>query len=266
MNDGAIERDITPAQDDLSRPEQSVPAESAGTPLPAPPAISRLRARHGHRDGADLIAALRDEFGDKFAVISSFGIESAVLLDLVASVDKAIPVIFLDTNELFDETHAYRDQLEAHLGLTDIRQILPDAAELKEAEELWRRDPDRCCALRKVAPLLRAARDFSVLADGRKRFHGATRAALSTFEEGAMGVIKVSPLARWSEEQIKEHFERRGLPAHPLAVQGFRSVGCWPCSRAALPGEGPRDGRWAGRAKAECGIHTIDAALMSSGL
>jgi len=229
-------------------------------------AIGRLRARHGHRDGAELISSLREEIGDKFAVISSFGIESAVLLDLVASVDKAIPVIFLDTGELFDETHIYKTQLEAHLGLTDIRQILPTREELTEAEELWRRDADRCCHIRKVLPLQRAAEGFSVLADGRKRFHGATRATLSTFEEGAMGVIKVSPLARWSEEQIQEHFQRRGLPAHPLAAQNFRSVGCWPCSRAARPGEGPRDGRWAGHAKAECGIHTLDAAMMSSEL
>jgi len=229
--------------------------------------ISGLRARHGHRDGAELIAALREEFGDRFGVISSFGIESAVLLDLVASVDKAIPVIFLDTNELYDETHAYKAQLEAHLGLTNIRQILPSDAELTEAEELWRSDTDRCCYLRKVVPLHRAAQGFAVLADGRKRFHGANRASLSTFERGSMDIIKVSPLARWSEDEIRGHFESRGLPAHPLAAQGFRSVGCWPCSRAALPGEGPRDGRWAGKAKAECGIHElVDAAHMSSEL
>lgn len=228
--------------------------------------IGRLRAQHGHRDGAELISALRDEFGDRFGVTSSFGIESAVLLDLVASVDKAIPVIFLDTNELFDETHAYQAQLAAQLGLTGIRHILPDASELKEAEELWRRDTDRCCYLRKVAPLYRAAQGFTVLGDGRKRFHGANRATLSTFEEGAMGIIKVSPLARWGEDRIDSHFRSRGLPVHPLAAQGFRSVGCWPCSRAALPGEGPRDGRWAGQAKAECGIHLVDAAHMSSEL
>jgi phosphoadenosine phosphosulfate reductase len=229
-------------------------------------AIGRLRAQHGHRDGAELISALRDEFADRFGVISSFGIESAVLLDLVASVDRAIPVIFLDTNELFDETLIYCERLVAHLGLTDVRHILPNDAELAEASELWRRDPDRCCSLRKVAPLHRAAQGFAVLADGRKRFHGANRATLSTFEEGAMGIVKASPLARWDEDRIETHFQRGGLPAHPLAAQGFRSIGCWPCSRAALPGEGPREGRWSGRPKAECGIHLIDAAYVSSEL
>jgi phosphoadenosine phosphosulfate reductase len=228
--------------------------------------IGRLRAQHGHRDGAELISALRDEFGDRFGVTSSFGIESAVLLDLVASVDKAIPVIFLDTNELYDETYAYHAQLEAQLGLTGIRRVTPSDGELAEAEELWRTDTDRCCHLRKVAPLFRAAQGFAVLGDGRKRFHGANRATLSTFESGAMGVIKVSPLARWSAEQIDAHFRTRGLPAHPLAARGFRSVGCWPCSRATLPGEGPRDGRWSGQVKAECGIHLVDAAHMSSEL
>ena len=228
--------------------------------------LGRLRQQYGPLGGAALIAALREEFGQSFGVISSFGIESAVLLDLVASVDRAIPVIFLDTGELFDETLAYREQLVTHLGLTDVRHILPNDAELAEASELWRRDTDRCCALRKVAPLHRAAEGFSVLADGRKRFHGANRAVMEVFEQGDLGVVKVSPLARWPEEQLREHFRSRGLPAHPLAAQGFRSVGCWPCSRAALPGEGPRDGRWAGSSKAECGIHLVDASHMSSEL
>jgi len=263
MNDGEIKGGVAyPAPSGSSLHSSEYRASRV-----APDTLGRLRARHGHRDGAELIAALRDEFGERFGVISSFGIESAVLLDLVASVDKAIPVIFLDTNELFDETYAYRAQLEAYFGLTDIRQILPSDAELAEAEEMWRHDADRCCFLRKVAPLKRAARGFAVLADGRKRFHGANRAALPLFEAGAMGIVKASPLARWSEAEIRDHFQRRNLPAHPLAGQGFRSVGCWPCSRAALPGEGPRDGRWAGQVKAECGIHQlVDAAHLSSEL
>ena len=217
--------------------------------------LEELRRLHGRRDGADLVAAMAAEFPGRLGVISSFGIESAVLLDLVASVDKALPVIFLDTGELFDQTHDYRETLVAHFGLTDVRRISPLPEDLKEAEELWRTDQDRCCALRKVAPLHRIVGDFDVLIDGRKRFHGAEREQLSTIEPGDKGVLKVSPLARWTERQIAETFRARRLPIHPLVAQGFRSVGCWPCSRAAKPGEGPRAGRWAGSAKTECGIH-----------
>jgi phosphoadenosine phosphosulfate reductase len=222
--------------------------------------LDELRLRHGRRDGADLVAAMAAEFPGRLGVISSFGIESAVLLDLVAGVDPALPVIFLDTGELFDQTHDYRETLAQRLGLTDVRRILPLPQDLREAEELWRSDHDRCCFLRKVAPLHRIVGDFDALIDGRKRFHGAEREALQTIEAGEMGVLKISPLARWTERQIAETFRTRLLPLHPLAAQGFRSVGCWPCSRASQPGEGPRAGRWAGSAKTECGIHLPQAA------
>jgi len=222
--------------------------------------LEELRRRHGQRDGADLIAAIAAEFPGRVGVISSFGIESAVLLDLVASVDPGLPVIFLDTGELFDQTHDYRETLAQRLGLRDVRRILPLPEDLAGAEELWRSDHDRCCYLRKVAPLRRIVGDFDALIDGRKRFHGAEREALATIEAGDKGVLKISPLARWTERQIAETFKARLLPSHPLAAQGFRSVGCWPCSRAAQPGEGPRAGRWADSAKTECGIHLPLAA------
>jgi phosphoadenosine phosphosulfate reductase len=217
--------------------------------------LDALRRLHGRRDGADLVAAMAAEFPGRLGVISSFGIESAVLLDLVASVDPALPVIFLDTGELFDQTHDYRETLVQRLGLRDVRRILPLPQDLAEAEGLWRTDQDRCCHLRKVAPLHRVVGDFAALIDGRKRFHGAEREVLQTIEAGDMGVLKISPLARWTERQIAATFRSRILPQHPLAAQGFRSVGCWPCSRATLAGEGPRAGRWAGSAKTECGIH-----------
>lgn len=217
--------------------------------------LQSLRARHGHRDGADLLAAMVEEFPERLAVISSFGIESAVLLSLVASVDPGLPVIFLDTGALFDETLAYRDQLVEQLGLRDVRTILPLAEDLAEADELWRSDAGRCCALRKVLPMQRAVTGFDALVDGRKRFHGGDRSLLQTIEAGESGRVKISPLARWSEDQIAAAFAASALAAHPLAAQGYRSVGCWPCSRPSLDGEGPRAGRWAGSGRTECGIH-----------
>jgi phosphoadenosine phosphosulfate reductase len=209
-----------------------------------------------HLDGKALIAAAVQAFPGRLAVTSSFGAESAVLLDLVAQVDPGLPVIFLDTGELFDETLAYRDQLVQALGLTNLVVARPTAADRQAADELWQTDADRCCELRKVRPLAAAVAGFDALIDGRKRAHGFDRDALPTVQV-AGAVVKLSPLATWNQEQIEAAFAERSLPRHPLVAQGYRSVGCWPCTRPTKPGESARAGRWAGSAKTECGIHTV---------
>ncbi|MGE5476539.1 MAG: phosphoadenylyl-sulfate reductase [Bacteroidales bacterium] len=212
-------------------------------------ALSRL-------EGGELIAAAARHFAGRIAVTSSFGAESAVLLDLVAVVDPGLPVIFLDTGELFDETLEYRDTLARRLGLTNVVVVRPTDAERKEAEELWQADAERCCELRKVRPLARAVAGFEALIDGRKRAHGFERGELATVQQSG-GVVKISPLANWSEADIEARFLARELPRHPLVAQGYRSIGCWPCTRPTQPGEPARAGRWAGSAKTECGIHTV---------
>ena len=217
-------------------------------------------------DGEALIRALAAAAAPgQVAVISSFGAESAVLLDLVAQVDPSIPVIFLDTDELFDETHAYRQTLVDRLGLTDIRIIKPAPDALAEAKELWQTNPDRCCYIRKVLPLEQAVADFTVLIDGRKRAHGNERSQLKALEI-ADDKVKASPLWSWSEDKIAQTFAERDLPRHPLTRQGYRSIGCWPCTRPVKDGESPRAGRWAGSAKTECGIHVESKAKVMNDL
>lgn len=223
------------------------------------------QAAYGHLGGKALIEAILAHYPGKVAVTSSFGAESAVLLDLVAQVDPSVPVIFLDTGELFDETIDYRYQLERKLGLTDLRVVRPTDAERAEAEDLWRTDADRCCELRKVRPLARAVAGFAVLIDGRKRAHGFGREGLSTITV-AGGVIKASPLATWGEDDIAKAFAARALPRHPLVAQGYRSIGCWPCTRPTAPGEPARAGRWAGSGKSECGIHTLTYGTDGAGI
>lgn len=223
-------------------------------------------ARYQPLDGVDLIRAMVTEvFPGKIAVTSSFGAESAVLLDLVAQVDPGVPVIFLDTGELFDETLEYRYRLERRLGLTDVRVVRPNHDELVSAEDLWRTDADLCCRLRKVLPLERAVAGFSALIDGRKRGHGFGREEIPTVQM-AGAVAKVSPLARWDEDMVTRAFSARGLPAHPLLAQGYRSIGCWPCTRPTKPGEPARAGRWAGSAKSECGIHSLVLGTDGAGI
>lgn len=223
-------------------------------------------ARYQALDGVALIQAMvRDVFPGKIAVTSSFGAESAVLLDMVAQVDPAVPVIFLDTGELFDETLEYRYRLERQLGLTDVRVVRPNHDELVAAEDLWRTDPDLCCRLRKVLPLERAVAGFAALIDGRKRGHGFGREDIPTVQM-AGAVAKISPLARWDEDKVTHAFTARGLPAHPLLAQGYRSIGCWPCTRPTRPGEPARAGRWAGSAKSECGIHSLVLGTDGAGI
>ncbi|CAA7617136.1 Phosphoadenosine phosphosulfate reductase [Candidatus Terasakiella magnetica] len=217
----------------------------------------RLKLSFSHLDGKELLAAvLTGDLAGKVAVTSSFGAESAVLLDLVAQVAPDAPVIFLDTDELFDETVEYRYKLERQLGLTNVITVRPNAEELAQAAGLWQTDTDRCCELRKVRPLARATRDYVALVDGRKRAHGFERQHLSTIETGG-GVIKISPLANWNAEEIEAAFAARNLPRHPLVAQNYRSIGCFPCTQPVEPGAPARAGRWAGKAKTECGIHTL---------
>jgi len=202
--------------------------------------------------------ALRTAGRDKLALVSSFGTESAALLKVMADVDPAIPVVFLDTGWLFEETLAYRDTLIAALGLTDVRSIKPLEETLSREDpdrELWFSDPDACCRIRKVEPLARALKPFSAWINGRKRFQGGLRAEIPVVEDDG-AKLKFNPFANVSREEIEAIYKMAKLPPHPLAASGYLSVGCMPCSSRAVAGEDARAGRWRGKAKTECGIHT----------
>jgi phosphoadenosine phosphosulfate reductase len=211
-------------------------------------------ARLKGKSAQEIIAFARQTWGDKFAVVSSFGAESAVLLHLVAEVDRNIPVIFLETDRHFAQTLAYRDELIERFGLANVINQRPDEEEAKAEDPkgvLWRTDSDACCALRKVRPLDKVLSGYEAWATGRKRFQGGLRAHLDIVEfDGAH--FKINPLAEWSKEDVAGYQAVHGIPAHPLVEQGFPSIGCWPCTK---PAESGREGRWAGEDKTECGIH-----------
>jgi phosphoadenosine phosphosulfate reductase len=235
------------------------------TSLPAcsPPPLPTPRPEGGHLEGLSLLRhALRVAFPGQIAVVSSFGAESAVLLAWAAEIDPATPVLFLDTDRHFPETIAYRDLLLAELGLRNVQDIRPDPAEVAEKDptgELSGFDPDACCHLRKVVPLAHALGPYRAWVTGRKRYQSATRAALPLIEL-VDGRIKLNPLADHGAADIEAEFVRRGLPRHPLTSQGYRSIGCAPCTRPTKAGEDPRAGRWSTLSKTECGIHRPGAA------
>jgi phosphoadenosine phosphosulfate reductase len=222
--------------------------------------LQELTERYGKLDGEALLGPfIEREFPGRIALVSSFGTEAAVLLHMAAEIDRNLPVVFIDTGKLFGETLRYRDKLVAQLGLNNLKVLRPAAAEVVAKDPdgvLWHGDPDTCCAIRKVAPLARAIENFDAWASGRKRFHGDLRAFLPVIEASG-SKIKVNPLARWSKVRIEEAFAARDLPRHPLEADGFLSIGCMPCTERVAPADDQRAGRWAGRAKTECGIHYL---------
>ncbi len=217
-----------------------------------------LASQYGKHSSADIVQrTITDEFAGRIAVVSSFGAEAAVLLSLVANVDRNTPVIFLETGKHFPETLAYRDQLVTHLGLTDVRSVSPDPGHLSDEDPddaLWRKNPDRCCHIRKVLPLERALDGFDAWLTGRKQYQGGERSDLPIFE-AADGRVKINPLAVWSQSAVERWIAAHDLPKHPLAEIGYLSIGCAPCTEQTTATGDVRNGRWAGTEKTECGIH-----------
>ncbi len=224
-------------------------------------AASRVESRFGRLKASSLIRlAIEDLFPGRIALVSSFGADAAALLHMVSLIDKATPVIFVDTGQHFPETLAYRDSLCASLGLTHVVSAEPEPETIAaEDPEKWlfASDPDRCCEIRKVRPLGLAMEGFDAWITGRKGFQTAARSSLPLFEaEGDR--VKVNPLVGWSSSDVLAYIREAGLPRHPLVAKGFPSIGCMPCTSAVKLGEDERAGRWRGRTKTECGIHTAD--------
>ncbi len=228
-----------------------------------------LAKRYADTPAQEVLAAMiGDEFADEIALVSSFGAEAATLLHMVAAIDPATPVIFLNTGKLFGETLRYRDALIDRLGLSDVRSVAPDPDRLRQIdpeEVLWYGNPDMCCYVRKVEPLHNALMPFAASISGRKRFHGDGRETLPLVEP-ADGRIQINPLAGWDKADIDGYFETHDLPHHPLEADGFLSIGCMPCTDRVAPDEGVRAGRWRGKAKTECGIHAPRAQWRIMGI
>lgn len=220
---------------------------------------SELEARYGQLDAMAVVELAIGRFAPSrgLAAISSFGADSAVLLHMIARVDRHLPVLFLDTGKHFAETLAYRDRLMSVLGLTNIICVTPyphAIAGLDSNGSLFAHDPDACCALRKVGPMRRALLPFAAWFTGRKRYQSQSREGLATFE-AVDEKIRINPLVRWRPGEIEAYLEAHRLPRHSLVALGYASIGCAPCSQPVAPGADARSGRWAGFAKTECGIH-----------
>jgi phosphoadenosine phosphosulfate reductase len=202
-----------------------------------------------HAPAEDVVGWAVDRFGEGLVLASSF--QDCVLLDLALGVAPALQVVFLDTQYHFPETLAYMDEVRRRYDM-DLRIVRPRVA----PDERWRFDLDSCCAVRKIEPLDRALTGRSAWMSGLRRADTASRADTPVVGvDERRGLVKLNPLAGWSDADVERYAREHDLPEHPLAARGYASVGCWPCTRPVAPGEDTRAGRWEGTEKTECGLH-----------
>lgn len=208
---------------------------------------------------ADALTAIRwahDRWGDQLCVTASFG--DATLPHVANAAVPGIEVTLLDTGFLFAETRWYADWLRDRFGWR-VRIIEPPA---DAAPDLWQTDTDACCAARKVAPLATALAGRQAWVTGLRRADSSHRATAPFVHDDLLrGVVKVNPLAAWSDADVAEYGRAHDLPEHPLADRGYPSIGCWPCTRPVLDGDDARAGRWAGSTKTECGLHLTHSGV-----
>jgi phosphoadenosine phosphosulfate reductase len=234
------------------------------TSLPLSPAdVEGLADEFEGRSAQDVLAWAAGRFAGRIVLTCSWQRQSSVLVDMLHRMGAEVRIVELDTGLLFAETYATRDRLidryDLRVERVDPLQTVEEQAET-EGPALWTRDPDRCCALRKVEPLRRALVGMDAWITGIRRAQSATRAGARKVElDRVRGVVKVQPLADWSDEDVMGYLFAHDVPYNPLHDQGYPSIGCVPCTRAVLAGEDPRAGRWAGSDKTECGLHLPDA-------
>jgi phosphoadenosine phosphosulfate reductase len=198
-----------------------------------------------------------EEFGERFCVTSSFA--DAVLAHVASRVVPGVDVVFLDTGLHFPETLSVRDQVRKSIPVT-VKSVRPELTVGQQDGEygprLFNRDPDACCAIRKVQPLEEALADYDAWAAGLRRDESPSRAKTPVVHwEYARNKVKVNPLATWTQSDVDRYIARYNVPVNQLLRKGYGSVGCWPCTRRTLPGEDVRAGRWAMFDKTECGLH-----------
>ncbi|MEZ7236880.1 phosphoadenylyl-sulfate reductase [Rhodococcus sp. GXMU-t2271] len=205
----------------------------------------------------DLLQWTEENFGDSYIVASNM--QDGVLVHLAAQVHPSVDVLFLDTGYHFAETLGTRDAVAQVYGVNLVEAKAQQTVAEQDAllgKDLFARDPNECCRLRKVVPLKQTLAGYQAWVTGIRRVEAPTRAnaPLISFDD-AFGLVKINPIAAWSDEDMQNYIDEHGILVNPLVDEGYPSIGCAPCTAKPLPGADPRSGRWAGRAKIECGLH-----------
>ncbi|MGZ6995412.1 MAG: phosphoadenylyl-sulfate reductase [Acidimicrobiia bacterium] len=231
------------------------PEEATGpstTPVELLPQLSELAEvsrSFESKPASSVVQWAADRYGKGLVLAASF--QDCVLIDVAVQTVPDLEVVFLDTQYHFAETLWYVEQVRARYNL-NLTVMRPKSS----LDDLWHSDPDQCCRVRKVEPLERALRGRAAWMTGLRRDEAASRAAtpIVSYDVGR-GLVKVNPLATWTDQDVEGYIRDRNLPVHPLTERGYSSIGCWPCTRPVGEGEDSRAGRWAGSDKTECGLH-----------
>lgn len=204
----------------------------------------------------EVVAWAHQAFGDDVTAASSMGDE--VLVELIAQTEPELDVFFLDTGFHFQETIDTRDHYAGRVRLRTVLPLLTVEEQNREhGERLFDRDPDRCCAIRKVEPLNRALTGRHAWITGMRRVDAPTRTDITLVGwDDKRGMVKINPIAAWDDDDVDRFAFEEDVFLNPLRERGYPSIGCAPCTRPVAEGEDPRAGRWAGKNKTECGLHT----------
>jgi phosphoadenosine phosphosulfate reductase len=212
----------------------------------------------------DIIAWALAEYAPRVGISTAFGVEGCALIDMAVKLDRKVQVFTVDTDFLFPETYELMARLESKYGLVVQRvkgKVTKAEQEAQHGVALWERDSDLCCAIRKVEPTGRVVEGLDAWFAGLRRDQSATRAGIQLLEryDHADGspLVKVNPLAAWTRNDTWKYVLANDVPYSPLLDQGYKSIGCWPCTRPVAADGDERSGRWAGQGKTECGIHTF---------
>lgn len=227
--------------------------------------IKALNEKFAGADAMELLAFFLKEYKGKIALSSSLGLEDQVLTEMVCTIDKSTAIFTLDTGRLFPETYDLIDRTNKKYGIR-VQVYFPEAGHVEEMVRtkginlFYNSIEERkaCCYVRKIEPLKRAFSGLDVWICGLRRDQSVTRADMQPIEwDGMNGLIKLNPLMDWSEEQVREYIREHKIPYNPLHDKGYPSIGCQPCTRAVLPGEDLRAGRWWWESPdtRECGLH-----------
>lgn len=231
----------------------------ASHPLPTLTQLAELGERFEAASPETVLRWAFETYAPRICLACSFGAEDMVLLEMSSRLRPGLDVFYLDTGLLFAETHQLIEKVAAIYPVRILR-VLPELSLDEQAQRygdaLWRREPDRCCALRKVEPLRRFLQGYEAWITGVRRQQSPTRARARPVEwDGRFGLVKVNPLVRWSRDDVWQYIREHRVPYNPLHDRGYPSIGCWPCTTPVKPGEDERAGRWRGLAKTECGLH-----------
>jgi phosphoadenosine phosphosulfate reductase len=232
----------------------------------SPEEVRHLAAKFENAPLTDVLAWIWKRFGTRAAIGTSFQGAGLVMIDQALRAGFQFPVFTLDTNLLFPETYELKARLEKHWGIS-IEGVEPELSleqqAMQQGEELWKRNPNTCCTIRKVMPLEKKLSQLAVWITGVRRQQSDTREKTQILEMYLFDevekqyILKANPMANWSREAVWDYIKANGVPYNPLHDRGYRSIGCWPCTRATADGENERAGRWTGFEKMECGIHTF---------